>query len=213
MLIYDDIFSKDEIQRLIDFYEDQPISNERRHDNGTLQRVVKSTDYNIKDSVPYNIIHDKLEALIGPHTFSGGHHVDSHLPYELHVDTVRHFQSKEGVFVASDGQSGYGVLIPLIEHPEFKTLFFDHYIDDLQFGWKTLHYEDRSNILPDNVISMLTHQTPEELEKIKYLPLDGVADWKLGRVVTWPRNQLHCSSDFRKSGLTKQAVVVWVTTK
>lgn len=211
MIVYDNVFTQDEIDQLIRYYKDLPISSIKYLPDGELLRNVKNTNYNLEDQLPYKIIHDKLEKVIGAHHFTGGHYLDSHQPYILHFDNIDYFKSTGVPVYESDLSKEVGVLIPLVANQNFQTMFFDHHLNSpLTDDWMKDLAKNSTQVLPTDVLDLLDHHTPEELESIKHFILDGVAEWKIGRVIVWRRNQLHCSSNFAKHGLTKQAIVLWV---
>ena len=210
MIIYDNVFTQQDIDQLVDYYKDQPISSVKNLPDGRLLRNIKNSNYNLEDQAPYKIIHDKLEDNIGPHHFTGGHWLDSHQPYQLHIDNIVSFKSRDIPVYESELHKNYGLLIPLVENKHFCTMFFNHYLKDMSEGWMEGLVKDNAQQLSTDTIDLLGHHTLKELESIKHFQLDGIAEWKIGRVIVWDRNQLHCSSNFAKFNLNKQAVVLWV---
>ena len=112
----------------------------------------------------------------------------------------------------SSTHKNIGALIPLCENEHFKTIFFEHMINDDVFNLNYLEQLTCSSNseLPGEFMELMDHHPPEEYDRIKKLKLTQVIDWKVGRVFSWPRNQLHCSSNFEKYNLTKQAIVLWL---
>jgi len=46
--------------------------------------------------------------------------------------------------------------------------------------------------------------------QLKRLPIDAVAEWKIGNVITWHKDQLHCSTNFAKYNLRKKMIVIFI---
>jgi len=208
--IFDNVFSIDEINQLIEFYDKLPVSNTKLLPDGELCRVMKNSEYNLEDQLPFHIINSKLTSLLGEHHFTGGHWMDSYWPFPLHVDNISSYNDRGVPVFESPLHKNIGVLIPLSEHEHFKTVFFDH---------KTIKYDttfldqiskNSTTELDSEFMSLVDHHSVDEYEKIKKIKLDCVADWHLGRVFTWDRDQLHCSSNFKKYRLHKQAIVLWL---
>lgn len=210
MIVHDNIFTQEEIAELNQYYAGLPVVSDKHLPNGKLLRKMKNSEYNFEDQLPYQIIHPKLEKLLGRHHFTGGHYLDAHQPFVCHVDNIS-FYNESGVPVYEDpDHKNTGVLIPLVEGEHFNTVFFDHYYKLLTPGYMEEIAQNSDTELEPEIMDLLDHHRPEDLPHIKKFKLDCVGNWKIGRVLTWGRDQLHCSSNFAKYGLTKQAIVLWV---
>jgi hypothetical protein len=210
MKIYHNVFDAEEIKKLTNFYSTLPIVSEKRSTDGQLFRNIKNTEYNLQDELPYQIIHPKLEKLIGQHRFTGGHYLDAHQPYVCHIDTIPSFNKRDVPVHESLDHRNLGILIPLVENKHFHTIFFNHYLESLNPGYMNKISCNSDTTLEPEIMALLDHHTAEELSNIAKFKLDTVADWVVGSVLSWDRNQLHCSGNFAKYGLTKQAIVLWV---
>jgi hypothetical protein len=208
--IFDNVFSIGEINQLIEFYKKLPISNTKYLPNGELRRVMKNSEYNLEDQLPFQIINSKLTNLLGEHCFTGGHWMDSYWPFSLHVDNISSYNDRGVPVFESPLHKNIGVLIPLSEHEHFKTIFFDH--KTIEYNVAVLDQISKNSIteLDPEFMSLVDHHSLDECKNIKKLKLDCVADWQLGGVFTWDRDQLHCSSNFGKYKLHKQAIVLWL---
>jgi len=208
--IFENIFSKEELQQLCEFYAQLPIANTRYLDNGKLFRIIKNSEYNLEDQLPYKILNEKLTQALGPHHFTGGHWMDSHFPFQCHVDNIANYVSRGVPIHYSELHKNIGVLIPLSEGEHFHTIFFDHTIEELYPNYMDDLAVNSDTDLDSGTMDLLDHHSVDECEKIKKLKLSNIVPWKLGNMFTWPRDQLHCSSNFEKYGLTKQAIVLWL---
>jgi len=208
--IFDNVFTTLEIDQLIDFYSTLPITNTRHYPNGELVRQMKNSEYNLSDQVPYKILKSKLTSVLGEHCFTGGHWMDSYSPFRLHIDNISSYD-KQGIPVfESPLHQNIGVLIPLCEHKHFQTIFFDYMLDTFEHDFSNEVYTPGDTELSPEFMELVDHHTAEECNHIKKFKLNCVLDWKIGSVLTWPRNQLHCSSNFKKYNLNKQAIVLWL---
>lgn len=209
--VFSGVFDRSEIDALTAFYHELPVSNSRYHTNGQLIRTMKHSQYNLTDRTPYKILSPKLQTILGQHEFSGGHYMDAHLPFELHVDSISAYKRNAVKIFDAPAQQNKGVLIPLSENVHFHTVFFQHYRD--KFDMSDI-YDVVAGISPPVVteswLDLMDHHDPDWFDCIGRLTLDRVASWHLGDVICWSRNQLHCSSNFAKHGLTKQAIVLWI---
>jgi hypothetical protein len=209
--VFSNVFDPTEINTLIEFYDELPISNVRYHDDGEIFRTMKHSQYNLQEQAAYQILHPKISAVLGPHQFSGGHYMDSHLPFQLHVDSISAYEHRDVEIFDAPAQQNRGVLIPLSENTHFHTMFFEHYTD--RFDMPDLEHMLAETPAPDLIepwVELMDHHDRRWCDLISRLTLDCVAEWHIGDVISWPRNQLHCSSNFAKHGLTKQAIVIWI---
>lgn len=208
--LFEDVFTLDEINDLIGFYDSLPASNTKYLPDGRLWRIMKNSEYNLEDQLPFKIINPKLAQILGAHHFTGGHWMDSYSPFTLHVDTIASYTDRDIPVYESDLHKNIGVLIPLSEHEHFQTIFFDHSLRSFADQDLDSIAQSDSPDLSAEFMQLVDHHDAACYEKIKKLKLDQVVNWKLGSVFCWPRDRLHCSSNFEKYNLHKQAVVLWL---
>jgi len=208
--IFNNVFSPDEISQLINFYSALPISNTRYYPNGELVRHMKNSEYNLQDQLPYKILNPKLRNILGDHCFTGGHWMDSYSPFRLHIDNISSYNQQGIPVFNSPLHQNIGVLIPLCEHQHFQTIFFDYLLDTFELNFLHKIYSPSNSELSEEFMNLVDHHSSEECNRIKKFKLDCVLDWKIGSVLSWPRNQIHCSSNFKKYNLNKQAIVLWL---
>lgn len=208
--IYENVFTSKEIDQLIDFYAGLPVSNTKYLPDGRLFRVMKNSEYNMEDQLSFKIINPKLTEVLGQHHFTGGHWMDSYSPFLLHIDNIASYNDRNVPVYESPLHKNIGVLIPLCENPHFHTVFFDHCLDVMNPQAIADLARSRDETLSDEFMQLMDHHPAETLQKIRHLKLDRVIEWKLGSIFSWPRDQLHCSSNFEKYNLNKQAIVLWL---
>lgn len=129
--------------------------------------------------------------------FPYGLHNDSH--YENFGKSVGEDIDIDSVIPLSDNSKLQTILIPLISGPEYRSLVFDvvdnnlkHMPDDLPNSWLT------SNNNLD--IQDLMHIDEPARSQILKMPLEVDYQWEVGDIITWPREKIHCSADFRRYG-------------
>ena len=208
--IFNNIFTHSEIDHLINFYSTLPIANTKHYPNGDLVRHIKHSVYDRQDQVPYKIINSKLTAILGDHSFTGGHWMDSYSPFRLHNDNISSYNKRGVPVFESPLHQNIGVLIPLCEHEHFQTIFFDYMLDTFEPDFSNDIYSSDESELSTEFMKLVDHHSDEECNHIKKFKLDCLLNWKIGSVLCWPRNQLHCSSNFKKYNLNKQAIVLWL---
>jgi len=196
--IYENVFTKEEIWQILDFYSDKP---DARTEIGIIN---KNLEYHIPDDFSFKLLNPKITNLIGEaHEFDGGAYKESSAPYPLHVDTTSaHYEI--GASLLSSGTKKYNlsILIPLVEGPQFKTVTFNVFSEDNHVNLN--EYMGEKNVLDP------IDFTHDNFNLINHLPVDTVFEWKLGNVLTWPRNQWHASTNFLEYGLIKKFLIMFI---
>ena len=192
-VIYKNIFSSEEINKLINFYNSQPfVPMEDYHYRDKEKKIIKQKCKNPEyypGIPPYKVLHKKLKNLIGDHTLNHGSYNDGYYPFGLHTDTNT-TQSNDGITLSTVTKN-IAVLIPLSQHESCKTIFFNFFADE--FEKHTIVKTDQSYAVDQ---SLYGHCSDWGKEKLKFLEVDKIFNWKLGDIATWPRNQLHCAGNF-----------------
>lgn len=205
--IFTKVFSAAEIASLIEYYSSLPYVKDKYINENVLQFRNKHNHYDLKNSVPYSIMYDKIAALIGQHAMEYGDYLESHYPFSLHVDTNYTFTA-ESYYRHDTGQHrNMAVLVPLSEHELFNTVFFDHW-SSTQMTRETVLPKITTEPQQHNID--LSHIGSGMRQQLEWIPLDKIFQWKLGDVAVWDRNQLHCASNFLPTGTSKQAIVIFV---
>jgi len=196
--IYKDIFTKEEICQILDFYSDKP---DAQTETGIIN---KNLEYHIPTDFSFKLLSPKITNLIGKdHEFDGGAYKESKAPYGLHVDTASaHYEI--GASLLSSGIKKYdlSILIPLVEGPQFKTVTFKVFSEDHHINLNE-YVEGKNSLDPKD----FTHG---DFNLINYLPVDTVFEWKLGDVLLWPRDQWHASTNFLEYGLIKKFLIMFI---
>lgn len=211
MIQYNDILTKDEISQLNDYFDLKEYSSEDVRDtvHGNLLRYRnKHSDYDIDNSVVRNIVYPKIQSLIGEHFINSGAFLESHYPFGLHVDTNQQFLDKSK-YLHSNPNIEKAIIIPLNESDKFNTVFFDHHVDLIKYQCdNSCNLNNLNDFFIDGIDLSHLNQTQRDYIADKYI--SGVFNWKIGSVAIWPRNQLHCSSNFYKTDLVKKAITLFV---
>lgn len=194
--IYSNVFTKEEIDLIINFYESKEI---KATDYWSSNKYL---EYQLLEDFSYQILNPKLTEILGEHEFATGTYKECIHPYGLHVDAYQaHEETKTITSFSSAKKHNKALLIPLVEGPEYKTVTFkcysatnDYYLPD----W----YGDKNSLDPT--------EFPHEKNNLTLLPVDVEYSWRLGDVLTWDRDQLHLSADFTRFGVTKKFLVLFI---
>lgn len=203
--VYKNVFSLDEIRELQAWLDNQPVS---AVDAGG-SNLNKNIDYHIKFSPPHRIIKPKLDKLIGPdHEFSTGGYKECSSPYQIHIDHYA-FQKNHQSFTNKQTHE-LALLIPMVEGPEFKTIFFD--VFDTEYNEMGAPVPESWLTVEDNGLDLndFGHVNEPTKLQITHIPLDCVVDWQLGSMLQWDRYQLHASSNFARFGVIKKFIVIFL---
>ena len=140
--------------------------------------------------------------------FPYGLHNDSH--YENFGKAVGEDIEIDSVIKANDNTKLQTILIPLVSGPEYRTLIFDVFDNDLKH---------MPNTLPDSWLTStnqldiqdLMHINEPARSQILQMPLEVDYQWEVGDIITWPREKIHCSNDFRRYGKAYKDIIVIFT--
>ena len=205
----ENFLSTDEVSQLVEYFKTKSYANVTTI-NFNGQQVTKSkhknSEYEQSNSLVYQILHNKIQSTMGDHTMTHGSLLESHFPYPLHVDTYETFQEKN-FYNLNNQNSNISLLISLNEHPQFKTVFFDLKTPVLKIPADLPM--TNTPLFPDYPDLNFDHCDDHAKEFLKSLKITNVYNWKTGNAVYWPRNQVHCSSNFYGLGLTKNALVLF----
>lgn len=207
---YPDFLSQQETTAIEQWLETKAWSAEKYKDvNGTGKILLnrhKNLDMHLEGSLVRQILLPKLQKVLPSSDCTHSGFLESHHPYDLHVDTIKSFESKN--FYRTKAEStGHSFLIPLNENNNFRTVFFDYYNDS--FDCKDS--EDLSLTVTDpSRFDGLEHLRSSSKNFIikKQIKIDAVVKWQRGHAFSWPRNQLHCSGNFDR-GSVKHALVLF----
>jgi hypothetical protein len=193
--VYSNVFTKQEIDSIIDFYQSKSIAAEDHYSKN------KNLEYQIPEDFSYQLLHNKIHAILGDHEFATGAYKECVRPYALHVDAYATHKSTGTITTfATTKKHNAALLIPLVEGPGYKTVTFKCYSDNnkIQLEWlgntNTLNFVDYQHCHSD----------------ITRLPVDIEYAWKLGDVLLWDRNQVHASADFTRFGVTKKFLILFI---
>lgn len=208
MTIKKNILSTSEVKILLEYFKTRPYSKESYREidgKNILLTRHKDSEYDQKDSIVYKILHEKLYKILGKHEFDSGTLLESHYPFGLHVDTPQQFDIGSFYSHSTDTlRKNIAVLICLSEDPLFNTVFFNYFTNVFDIPLDIEYVE-----VPNTKEADLSHLSPLYTKFSKSINIVDVYKWNIGDVFIWPRNQLHCSSNFLKSNKTKNALVLF----
>jgi hypothetical protein len=194
--VYSNVFTKEEIDLIIEFYESKEIKARDQWSNN------KYLEYHIPEDFLYQILNPKLTEILGEHEFATGAYKECIQPYCLHVDAYEAHQETNTITSFSSAKKhNKALLIPLVEGPAYKTVTFKCYSSTNNYNlldW----YGDKN--------SLDATEFPHEKNKITLLPVDVEYSWRIGDILTWDRDQLHISADFTRFGVTKKFLILFI---
>ncbi len=204
--IIENAFSLDEIDQLINHFNNKPV--EIVEPNGNRN---KNLDYHLPYSLAYKIIKPKLDKLIGAnHKYGSGAYKECVFPYGTHIDTTD-AQKQLSVTVFDDtNRHNVAVVIPLTEGPNFTTVTFD-YVPEKNPGMSKPLPLTALQSEPNNLnLADFDHIPEPTLSQVKYLPVDTIFNWKIGSMIIWDRGQLHASTNFAKFNEIKKFILIFI---
>lgn len=196
--VYENVLSLSEIQSIIDFYNSRPVAAQDYWSRN------KNLEYHIPDDFSYQILHAKIQNILGDHEFATGAYKECVNPYDAHVDTYEAHQDTNTIMTFATNEKHKKVLlIPLVEGNGYKTVVFSCWANTNNLPrWPTQWLGDKNNLDPQ--------EFPHENRDLTHLPVDVEYTWKLGDVLSWDRDQLHISADFRRHGVTKKFLILFI---
>ena len=213
---YPNFLSSDEVDEILGWLENKPYSKEKiapatifNASRDILHFRNKNIDFHLNESVVRQIVYPKLLTIVPGAVPTHSAFLESHYPFSLHIDTVQTFNSKNLPSTAQDSNDR-AVMITLNESPDFQTVFFDLYLDDIDRCYNEIPtmVEDLPVPIYDNV-SDLSHLPNKARNLLSYHCSKAQAfTWKKGMALSWSRRQLHCSSNFYNKGI-KQALIMF----
>lgn len=195
--IFNNVLTTEDISALIKFYHDKP-------DTKTESYVInKNFEYQIPEDFAYQLLHPKLEKILGPHEFDTGAYKECLQPYPLHSDSPEtHEKLSTVTSFAAKKRLNLAVLIPLVEGNEFCTVVFDCFtVQDLK---------DKRQVTTNQLKSEDFGHCKGTWPVINRLPVVNEYHWQLGDIFVWDRQQYHVSTDFARHGLVKKFLIMFV---
>ena len=195
--VYRNVLDQQDITALIEFYNLKP-------DAGTEPHVInKNFEYQIPEDFSYQLLHDKLEQILGPHEFDTGAYKECLKPYPMHSDSPETHNDLGTITSFGHGKKlNLAVLIPLVEGDEFRTVVFDC------FSKQELRSKRMATVNQLNREDFA--HCADQWSTINHLPVLEVYRWNLGDVFVWDRQQYHVSTDFARHGLVKKFLIMFV---
>ena len=194
--IYSNVFTQEEIDLIIEFYESKEIKATDHWSNN------KYLEYQVPEDFSYQVLNPKLTEILGDHEFDTGAYKECVQPYGLHVDAYKAHQDTNTITSFSSAKKhNKALLIPLVEGPAYKTVTFKCYSSTNNYNLSNW-YGDK------NLLN--TKEFGHERRNITLLPVDVEYSWRLGDILTWDRDQLHISADFTRFEVTKKFLILFI---
>lgn len=194
-IVYDDVFTVEEIDQLREFYDAQPVA----YTNESTGNQAKNLDYHIPGSTAFRIVRPKLNKLLGnDHNFLIGAYHECHSPFQTHIDNAKYTEQWNSFNVQRKHERLF--LIPLMEGPNLNTIMFDQFSEE-DVGMGQLLPQEWTKEANDLDLNELTHIDKAARDQLQYIPVDQVINWKKGRMFSWNINQLHASTNFKQHGI------------
>lgn len=204
--VFKSIFTPEEIASLKKDFDRKPdLPNPHADYKGFVDR---NLDYTMPLSVAHRIIKPKLDRVLGPdHEFSSGAYKYGTGPVTPHIDNLASRQRYRTFSETPKYQCG--LLIPMVEGPEYKTVTFDVFSkelftqdDEIPQQWLTGHN--------DLDLEDFGHVPEPNRSRLNQLPVDTVYTWRIGDCLSWHSEQLHLSTNYARFGLTKTYVLMFI---
>ncbi|MDB9744528.1 hypothetical protein OAA82_01050 [Pelagibacteraceae bacterium] len=214
--IIKNLFSKNEINKFLDLYDQLPITVHNKKQNVIKKRWLKDINQELE-----SLFSSRLKNEIGEFKMDNlkdeknedvlGLYQESYNPIGLHVDAG--FNTEEIIYKQT--------LIPLTSRGGtviFKNKFYGHStnftVDEEELKKKKLKYGQ--NIRSSEHLKLYDNKPfnrsdydkylkHEKVENLLGLEIDIVYEWELGSMLIFDRTRLHCASsliDGKKIGLT-----------
>ena len=196
--IFQNVLQPEDISAILEFYQHKPDAKTESY------TINKNFEYHIPEDFSYQLLHEKIEKILGPHEFDTGAYKECIKPYPLHSDSPETHSSIESLMSFGTKKNlNLAILIPLVEGDEFCTVVFDCYsTQDLKNK-----QQPTPNQLKQQDFGHCTNQWP----MLNRLPIVDVYHWRVGDVFIWDRQQYHVSADFAKYGLVKKFLIMFVS--
>jgi hypothetical protein len=193
--VYSNIFTKQEIDSIIEFYESKPVAAQDEYSKN------KNLEYQIPEDFSYQLLNPRITELLGEHQFATGAYKECVKPYAVHVDAYKAHEGTGTITTfATAQQHNKALLIPLVEGPGYKTVTFKCHSDTNQVKHEWL--QDK------NTLDFAEY--PHCSNNITRLPVDIEYAWRRGDMLAWDRDQLHASADFTRFGVTKKFLILFI---
>jgi hypothetical protein len=103
-----------------------------------------------------------------------------------------------------------------MEHEKCKTVTFDVFLTYEQHFYSTPSDDTKLKILEPYFIKERNQIQLQEFDHITdplwsiltRLPVDQIHSWKLGNMISWDYDQLHCSTNFAKFDIIKKCIIL-----
>ena len=211
-IVVENFLSATEIEALKKMERSKPASYRKGRPTAAETEVT----FNCWEREEKELLQDKLQKVIGPFDVWGGNYFSTSLPYAPHVDTGDNIS-----------EANYkNIVIPLEMFPAnketylilFKQRYFgnntgfyasgESYSKEFTANGELYDYSRVMGHIPEFKIdeklltSHLAHLNPKNLCG---LSVEHILPWKIGSCIIFDSAQIHCSSDFRRQGISRKS--------
>jgi len=202
----DNFLSDNELEQTINnVYNCIDLQHDLTNKDGVWQGKDEGTHHWVATNqlnVAFEIVADKLQAVLEPFTIEAAQILQVKLGSDLHTDYAVKRNQQEQVLA---GDPYYTLIIP---HQDYNshTIVFKEQADYNNFYM----YKERNKPI-DNYINnedwqkYCSHCWPEDQT---YLTLDKACSWKKGKLLGFDRRRWHCSDNFDAD--VKEGFILWL---
>lgn len=210
---YQAFLAQHEVDEILGWLDHQPYTKEKKivgpSGDEILQYRNKNIDLQYQDSVVGKILYPKLREILDDPVPTHSVFLESHFPFSLHVDTEKTFDRKE-FYATKSNSTDRSLLVSLNQSTDFQTVFFDFFTDDLAECFEGLLVGEHLPAPCYPGVNDLSHLSNRDRQLLEHhaVQCTDCYTWQCGEAISWPRAQLHCSSNFYGKGI-KQALVMF----
>ncbi len=185
--IFQNVLQPEDISAILEFYQHKPDAK---------------TESYIPEDFSYQLLHGKIEKILGPHEFDTGAYKECIKPYPLHSDSMPESGIESVMSFGTKKNLNLAILIPLVEGDEFCTVVFDCY--------STQDLKNKQQPTPNQLKQQDFGHCANQWPMLNRLPIVDVYHWRVGDMFIWDRQQYHVSADFARYGLVKKFLIMFV---
>jgi hypothetical protein len=204
VIVHSNIFSNDEIQTLLSFFEKNdnflnPVDDSYKEILKNRHHYERTKNLDWTDAWPRDIIKSKLDDILEP--------------YEIETIFINRTVTHFGIHADTGSYHDLiykNVLIPLEYQGPSYTIFFNNHLNRVQARLckNPVHVRDNEEVISDyreignynesakfntEVYSKYFKHT--DIGELDGLTFDRAYQWNIGDLVTWDRTQLHCAGE------------------
>lgn len=206
MKIYKQLFTQKEIDKLIKYKNLQPVNDVNLLEGKTKVNYRKINEHH-PVSVFTRIVVPKVKELFPKFIIDHGTFQESFIPYGIHVDTnanmadaIQEYKQQELTSI-----DDFVFLVPLTQGEYMSTIFYDYFTNVVDHD-KILQQFPIDNDEDFSQVD-LSHLHGKSNTIAHRVPVETIYHWKVGDMIVWPREQLHCASNYLVKHEKKEMLV------